>query len=163
MASSTLDNLSRTLNPFGSLIKCCFAADNQRWIVFPCQDKLSYHFLKICSTPHTLASALPVLSFTINTTSAFTPHTLDNSRHIITWYLGLGSSDLSVCVKNRVRRRCTESFSTNRHRYYTRCSVAYLAYLSMVVPMQDQQLSLRRPESRPENPTHLSFPEAKSL
>lgn len=75
------------------------AGRSDAWIALPRQDKLSHQFLKICSTPHTLANALSVLSFTVNTTSACSPHTLDNSRRRITCSLRLGASDSSVCVK----------------------------------------------------------------
>ena len=82
-----------------SATTCHPQANGLPWIALPCQDKLSYRFLRTCSTPHTLASALPVFSSTINTTSVFSPQTLDNSQRSITWTLGLGCSDLSVCVK----------------------------------------------------------------
>lgn len=78
----------------------CYRINGCLRVALPRQDKLLHRFLRICSTPHTLTSAL-MCSSTIDTTSAFTPHTLDNSRRSITWLLELGSPDSLVCVKKK--------------------------------------------------------------
>jgi hypothetical protein len=88
------------------------------WIALPRQDKLSYRFLRTCSTPHTLASALPALLYNQYNVSLFSTYArqLTTQHHLDsrTWLFGF----VSMC-QDKVRRRCTrravhESPSTER-------------------------------------------------